>query len=52
MEIKTLLKLFFEEVLKIDNNEMISKLTCEIEHHFTLEVKKSLKNFLIESGYL
>jgi len=51
-EIKTLLKLLFEKVLGIKEEDIISKLSCEIEHHFTREVKESLQKFLIESGYL
>ena len=51
-EIKSLLKLLFEDVLGIKEEEMISKLSCEIEHHFTRGLKESLQKFLIESGYL
>ncbi|MFX0072265.1 MAG: metal-dependent transcriptional regulator [Candidatus Hermodarchaeota archaeon] len=41
-----LLKIFFEKVLKIKDNELTERLSCEIEHHITQEVQKSLKLFL------
>ena len=41
---------FFEHVLKIQDQELAEKLSCEIEHHITRDVKKSLEEFL--SQYL
>ncbi len=45
-EIETLLQTFFKEVLKIDDEELVEKISCEIEHHITREVKESFKDFL------
>jgi DtxR family Mn-dependent transcriptional regulator len=45
-EIHTLLYQFFEDVLKIEDPNIIEKLSCEIEHHITRDVKKSLEEFL------
>jgi len=45
-EIHTLLYQFFAEVLKIEDQEVIENLSCEIEHHITQDVKNSLKQFL------
>ena len=42
----SLLKDFFEKVLKIKDDDLIEKLACEIEHHITHDVQDSLKNFL------
>ena len=42
----SLLKNFFEKVLKIKDDALIEKLACEIEHHITLDVQDSLKDFL------
>ena len=41
-----LLRVFFEKVLKIKDDDLIEKLACEIEHHITHDVQDSLKNFL------
>jgi DtxR family Mn-dependent transcriptional regulator len=49
-ETQLLLELFFEKVLKIKDKEVISKVSCDIEHHITKEIKKSLQQFLIKSG--
>jgi len=49
-EIHTLLYQFFSEVLKIEDQEVIENLSCEIEHHITRDVKNSLDEFL--SKYL
>ncbi|MFW9987424.1 MAG: metal-dependent transcriptional regulator [Candidatus Odinarchaeota archaeon] len=49
-ETHTLLHQFFAEVLKMEDQEVIENLSCEIEHHITLDVKNSLKEFL--SKYL
>jgi DtxR family Mn-dependent transcriptional regulator len=45
-EIEKLLKTFFKEVLKIEDEELVEKISCEIEHHITREVKESFKDFL------
>lgn len=45
-ETHTLLHQFFAEVLKIEDEDVIENLSCEIEHHITLDVKNSLKEFL------
>lgn len=45
-EIHTLLFQFFAQVLKIEDQEVIENLSCEIEHHITRDVKKSLEQFL------
>ncbi len=36
------LKIFFKRVLKIDDNSVIEKLCCGIEHHITPEVVQAL----------
>ncbi|MFX1573855.1 MAG: metal-dependent transcriptional regulator [Promethearchaeota archaeon] len=40
---------FFSNVLKLENNELIKKLSCEIEHHLTPEVSTALENLLLEN---
>jgi len=45
-ETHSLLRDFFEKVLKIKDDALIEKLACEIEHHITHDVQHSLKNFL------
>jgi len=40
---------FFRNVLKIENNELIKKLSCEIEHHLTPEVLNALEDLLLEN---
>ena len=45
-EIHTLLHQFFSNVLKIEDQEVIENLSCEIEHHITRDVKDSLEEFL------
>jgi Mn-dependent DtxR family transcriptional regulator len=49
-EIHSLLRVFFKEVLKINDARVIESVTHEIEHHITQKVKESLKKFL--SKYL
>ncbi len=49
-ETHTLLYQFFSKVLKIEDQDVIENLSCDIEHHITQNVKKSLKEFL--SKYL
>ena len=50
IEIESLLNDFFGKVLKIKDENLVKKLSCEIEHHFTREVTEALKKFL--SRYL
>ena len=45
-EAKSLLEIFFEKILKIEDIDFINKLSCEIEHHISNEVKEKLKEFL------
>jgi DtxR family Mn-dependent transcriptional regulator len=45
-EIHDLLRTFFKDILKIENEDIIEKISCEIEHHITQDVKKSLEDFL------
>ncbi|MHA2281924.1 MAG: metal-dependent transcriptional regulator [Promethearchaeota archaeon] len=49
-ETHVLLYQFFAKVLKIEDEEIIENLSCEIEHHITRDVKESLEDFL--SKYL
>jgi len=49
-EIHSLLFQFFARVLKIEDQDVIENLSCEIEHHITRDVKDSLEQFL--SQYL
>ncbi|MFW9880342.1 MAG: metal-dependent transcriptional regulator [Candidatus Thorarchaeota archaeon] len=49
-ETHSLLYQFFAKVLRIEDKEVIENLSCEIEHHITHDVKKSLEEFL--SKYL
>ncbi|MFO7795050.1 MAG: metal-dependent transcriptional regulator [Promethearchaeati archaeon] len=45
-EIHLLLKIFFKKVLKLEDEDTIEDLACQIEHHINLDVKNSLKDFL------
>lgn len=45
-EIHSLLRIFFSEILKIEDESIVEQVTCQIEHHITPEVKKSLEKFL------
>lgn len=47
-EIHHLLRKFFKEVLKIEDEEIVENITHEIEHHITLDVKESLNQFLLK----
>lgn len=47
-QIHSLLYKFFGKVLKIENETVVERLSCEIEHHITGDVKNSLKDFLSE----
>ncbi|NHJ24285.1 MAG: metal-dependent transcriptional regulator [Candidatus Lokiarchaeota archaeon] len=49
-EIHTLLRTFFKDVLKINDDQVVENISCEIEHHITQDVKFSLHKFL--SKYL
>jgi DtxR family Mn-dependent transcriptional regulator len=49
-EIHSLLRVFFRDVLKINDPRVIESVTHEIEHFITQKVKESLKRFL--SNYL
>jgi len=37
---------FFSKVLKIEDAVLVDKISCDIEHHITKDVKESLKDFL------
>ena len=39
---------FFRDVLKIENRNLIKKLSCEIEHHLTPEVSNAIEDLLLE----
>ncbi len=45
-ETHLLLKIFFGKVLKIKDEIVVEKISCEIEHHIDENVKESLKKFL------
>jgi DtxR family manganese transport transcriptional regulator len=47
-ETHILLYRFFAKVLKIEDRELIEKLSCDIEHHITQDVKNSLEQFLLK----
>ena len=47
-EIHSLLRTFFKDILKIDDDEIIEKVSCEIEHHITREVKDSFRDFILK----
>ncbi|MEJ2296089.1 MAG: metal-dependent transcriptional regulator [Candidatus Lokiarchaeota archaeon] len=49
-EIHSLLRIFFRDVLQINDYRVIESVTHEIEHYITQKVKESLKLFL--SKYL
>jgi DtxR family transcriptional regulator, Mn-dependent transcriptional regulator len=49
-EIHSLLRIFFREVLQINDPRVIESVTHEIEHYITQKIKESLKTFL--SKYL
>jgi DtxR family Mn-dependent transcriptional regulator len=42
----SLLKRFFLDVLEIKDKELVETISCEIEHHITIKVQKSLENFI------
>ena len=45
-EIHDLLRIFFNKVLKIEDDVLVEQVTCQIEHHITPKVKKSFEKFL------
>ncbi len=47
-ETHTLLRTFFKEILKINNDELVEKISCDIEHHITQDVKESFRNFILK----
>lgn len=47
-ETHSLLRTFFKEILKIEDEELVEKISCEIEHHITQEVKDSFHNFILK----
>ncbi|MHA1472089.1 MAG: metal-dependent transcriptional regulator, partial [Promethearchaeota archaeon] len=47
-ETHTLLRTFFKEILKINDVELVEKISCDIEHHITQEVKESFRNFILK----
>lgn len=49
-EIHELLRIFFREILKIEDDKVIESITHEIEHHITQDIKNSLRKFL--SNYM
>ena len=47
-ETHALLRIFFKDILKIDDEEIVEKVSCEIEHHITREVKDSFRDFILK----
>lgn len=47
-ETHALLRTFFKEILKISDDELVEKISCDIEHHITQEVKESFLNFIMK----
>jgi len=47
-ETHSLLRAFFKDILKIDDDEIVEKVSCEIEHHITREVKDSFRDFILK----
>ncbi|MHA1803938.1 MAG: metal-dependent transcriptional regulator [Promethearchaeota archaeon] len=45
-EVHKLLSIFFKKVLKVQDEKLIEKLSCDIEHHITADVAISLRDFL------
>ncbi|MFX0010293.1 MAG: metal-dependent transcriptional regulator [Candidatus Hermodarchaeota archaeon] len=48
-ETHDLLRIFFKDILKIDDEEIVEKISCEIEHHITQDVKTSLRDFILKN---
>ena len=49
-ESKAILEIFFKKVLKIKDIKLVKELSCEMEHHISIEVKIKFQEFL--NGYL
>ncbi|MBY9016760.1 MAG: metal-dependent transcriptional regulator [Candidatus Lokiarchaeota archaeon] len=47
-ETHALLRTFFKEILKISDDKLVEKISCNIEHHITQEVKESFRNFIMK----
>ncbi len=47
-ETHALLRTFFKEILKLSDDELVEKISCDIEHHITQEVKESFRNFILK----
>lgn len=47
-ETHSLLRIFFKDILKIGDQEVVEKISCEIEHHITQEVKDSFRDFILK----
>ncbi len=47
-ETHALLRIFFKDILKIDDDEIVEKVSCEIEHHITRDVKDSFRDFILK----
>lgn len=47
-ETHDLLRTFFKDILKIKDGELVEKISCDIEHHITQEVKASLRDFILK----
>ena len=47
-ETHTLLRTFFKEILKINDEALVEKISCDIEHHITQDVKESFRNFILK----
>ncbi len=45
-ETHKLLATFFKKVLRVHDEKLVEKLSCEIEHHITVDVAQSLRDFL------
>ncbi|MFX1279178.1 MAG: metal-dependent transcriptional regulator [Promethearchaeota archaeon] len=43
------LKKFFSNILKVKNDALIEKLSCEIEHHLNPEISNALENLIANS---
>ena len=37
-----------KDILKIEDEELVEKISCEIEHHITQEVKDSFRSFILK----
>lgn len=46
IETDSVLRIFFGEILKIKDKSLVERMSCEIEHHITKEVKEALMDFL------